>query len=230
VAIRYFGLIPAAGSGSRMGADAPKQYMRLGSRTLLEHSVAALMADARVEQVLIVVAPDDRQAGQLTLPAAAMLAAVGGASRAESVRNGLRVLAQQAREHDRVLVHDAARPCLSAQDLAALIDRVGADAAGGLLAAPLADTLKRVDDTAVVATVDREGLWAAQTPQLFPFGILLRALHDCRDLGAVTDESSAVERLGIRPRVVAATGANPKVTTPADWPLAETVLKASGRW
>jgi 2-C-methyl-D-erythritol 4-phosphate cytidylyltransferase len=230
VAIRYFGLIPAAGSGSRMGADAPKQYMRLGSRTLLEHSVAALMADARVEQVLIVVAPDDRRAGQLTLPAAAMLAAVGGASRAESVRNGLRVLAQQAREHDRVLVHDAARPCLSAQDLAALIDRVGADAAGGLLAAPLADTLKRVDDTAVVATVDREGLWAAQTPQLFPFGILLRALHDCRDLGAVTDESSAVERLGIRPRVVAATGANPKVTTPADWPLAETVLKASGRW
>ena len=230
MAIRYFGLIPAAGSGSRMGADAPKQYMRLGSRTLLEHSVAALMADPRVEQVLIVVAPDDRQAGQLTLPAAAMLAAVGGASRAESVRNGLRVLAQQAREHDRVLVHDAARPCLSAQDLAALIDRVGADAAGGLLAAPLADTLKRVDDTAVVATVDREGLWAAQTPQLFPFGILLRALHDCRDLGAVTDESSAVERLGMRPRVVAATGANPKVTTPADWPLAETVLKASGRW
>ncbi len=213
-----------------MGTDAPKQHMRLGARTLLEHSVAALMSDPRVEQVLIVVAADDPHARQLALPGGALLAAVGGASRAESVRNGLRELARDAREHDRVLVHDAARPCLSPQDLAALIDRVGADEAGGLLAAPLADTLKRVDDTAVVATVDREGLWAAQTPQLFPFGILLRALQECADLGTVTDEASAVERLGIRPRVVAATRANPKVTTPADWPLAEAVLRANGRW
>jgi 2-C-methyl-D-erythritol 4-phosphate cytidylyltransferase len=230
VTIRYFGLIPAAGSGSRMGADAPKQYLRLGSRTLLEHSVAALMSDPRVERVLIVVAAHDRQASQLPLPGGASVAAVGGASRAESVRNGLRVLAQQAREDDRVLVHDAARPCLSARDLAALIDRVGADDAGGLLAAPLADTVKRVVDGTVIETVDRTGLWGAQTPQLFPFGILLRALQDCPDPGAVTDEASAVERAGLRPRVVGATDVNLKVTTPADWPLAEAALKASGRW
>lgn len=230
MAIRYFGLIPAAGTGSRMGADAPKQYLRLGSRTLLEHSIAALMSDPRVEQVLIVVAAQDRRASQLSLPSGAALAAVGGASRAESVHNGLRVLAQQAREHDRVLVHDAARPCLSARDLAALIDAVGTDDAGGLLAAPLADTLKRVDDGAVIETVQRSGLWGAQTPQLFPFGILLRALQDCRDPGSVTDEASAVERTGLRPRVVGATDVNLKVTTPADWPLAEAALKASGRW
>jgi 2-C-methyl-D-erythritol 4-phosphate cytidylyltransferase len=230
VAIRFFGLIPAAGFGSRMGADIPKQYVRLGSRTLLQHSVAALMSDPRVRQVLIVVSPADRHARALTFPPAVRLAPVGGASRAETVRNGLRTLADELAADDRVLVHDAARPCLSAQDLSALIDAVGTQDAGGLLAAPLSDTVKRVDRTEVIETVERAGLWRAQTPQLFPFGILLRALESCQDLDAVTDEASAVERFGLRPRVVSATGANLKLTTPADWPLAEAVLKASGRW
>ena len=228
--IRFFGLIPAAGHGSRMGADIPKQYVRLGSRTLLEHSVLALMSDARVQRVLVVVAPHDAHAGALPFAAGVRVAPVGGASRAESVRNGLQALAGEAAATDRVLVHDAARPCLSARDLGALIDEAGAQEAGGLLAAPLSDTLKRVDGNCVAGTVARSGLWRAQTPQLFPFGILLRALQECQDLGAVTDESSAVERMGIRPQVVCATGANLKVTTPADWPLAEAVLKADGRW
>jgi len=230
VAIRFFGLIPAAGRGARMGADVPKQYLRLGARTLLEHSVRALMSDQRVSQVLVVVAPDDRQAAAVAFPGGVRLAPVGGSSRAESVRNGLRALAGEARADDRVLVHDAARPCLWAHDLTALIDAVGEQEAGGLLAEPLSDTLKRVAGGAVVETVERTGLWKAQTPQLFPFGILLRALEHCRDLAAITDESSAVERIGIRPHVVGAIGANLKVTMPADWPLAEAILKANGQW
>jgi len=213
-----------------MGADVPKQYLRLGSRTLLQHSVDALMSDARVQQVLIVVAAADVHARGLSFPYGARLAPVGGASRAESVRNGLRVLAQELAADDRVLVHDAARPCLAAQDLSALIDTVGTQDAGGLLATPLSDTVKRVDRMDVTGTVERVGLWRAQTPQLFPFGILLRALESCQDLDAITDEASAVERLGLRPRIVSAIGANLKLTTPADWPLAEAVLKASGRW
>jgi len=119
---------------------------------------------------------------------------------------------------------------LSVQDLSALIDAVGTREAGGLLAAPLSDTLKRVDGTAVIETLERTALWRAQTPQLFPFGILLRALQSCRDLHAVTDESSAVEQLGLRPQVVNAIDANLKLTTPDDWPLAEAILKASKRW
>jgi 2-C-methyl-D-erythritol 4-phosphate cytidylyltransferase len=213
-----------------MGADIPKQYLRLGTRTLLEHSVAALMSDARVERVLIVVSPLDRHAAALPFPRGVRVAPVGGASRAESVRNGLLALASEVEKDDRVLVHDAARPCLSAQDLSALIDAAGSRDAGGLLAAPLSDTLKRVDGTVVTETVERTGLWRAQTPQLFPFGILLRALKSCRDLPAVTDESSAVERLGFQPQVVNAIDANLKLTTPDDWPLAEAILKASGRW
>jgi len=230
VAIRFFGLIPAAGYGSRMEADIPKQYLRLGSRTLLEHSVLALMSDPRVERVLVVVAPADRHAASLSLPVGVTVAPVGGASRAESVRNGLLALAAEVDSGDRVLVHDAARPCLSARDLSALIDAVGAHEAGGLLAAPLSDTLKRVDESAVSGTVERTGLWRAQTPQLFALGILLRALQNCPDLDAVTDESSAVERIGFRPQVVRSIDTNLKVTTPADWPLAEAALKASGRW
>jgi 2-C-methyl-D-erythritol 4-phosphate cytidylyltransferase len=230
VAIRFFGLIPAAGYGSRMEADIPKQYLRLGSRTLLEHSVLALMSDPRVERVLVVVAPADRHAASLSFSGRVMVAPVGGASRAESVRNGLLALVAEVDSSDRVLVHDAARPCLSARDLSALIDAVGAHDAGGLLAEPLSDTLKRVDESAVSGTVERTGLWRAQTPQLFAFGILLRALQNCPDLDAVTDESSAVERIGFRPQVVRSIDTNLKVTTPADWPLAEAVLKASGRW
>jgi len=213
-----------------MGADIPKQYLRLGSRTLLQHSVDALMSDPRVQRVLIVVSASDVRARELSFPHAVRLAPVGGASRAESVRNGLRTLAEEVAADDRVLVHDAARPCLAAQDLSALIDAVGSQDAGGLLATPLSDTVKRVDRMDVTETVERAGLWRAQTPQLFPFGILLRALESCQDLAGVTDEASAVERLGLRPRIVSAIGANLKLTTPADWPLAEAVLKASGRW
>jgi len=213
-----------------MGADAPKQYLPLGSQTLLERSVLALMSDRRIHRIVIVVAPADRRASALSLPRGVSLAPVGGSSRAESVRNGLRALADEARPDDRVLVHDAARPCLASEDLSALIDAVGAKPAGGLLATPVADTLKRVQESEVLETLERTGLWRAQTPQLFPFGILRRALEGDVDLQALTDESSAVERIGVRPQVVHGRGANLKVTTAADWPLAQAALRAQGRW
>jgi 2-C-methyl-D-erythritol 4-phosphate cytidylyltransferase len=228
VSPQYIGLIPAAGVGTRMGADRPKQFLALGRKTLLEHSVEALMADVRVARVIVVVSRGQHPG--LCLPAGAAFVEEGGPSRAHSVLNGLRLLAEHASAHDRVLVHDAARPCLAAADLAALIDTVGPLDCGGLLASAVADTLKRVEGDQIVGTASREGLWAAQTPQLFPLGILLDALLKAGDLQSVTDESSAVERLGIRPRVVRASAANPKITTPADWPQAEAALKAQGRW
>lgn len=215
-----------------MQSAQPKQYLQLGGRTLLEWSVAAMRADARIAGVLVVVAADDTRAGRLDLGAGVRIAAAGGDTRAATVRNGLRVLRESgAAEDDWVLVHDAARCCLAADELTALIDAVladGAAAAGGLLALPLADTVKRDDGAARVAqTVDRCGLWRAATPQMFRLGVLARALEAAGD--AVTDEASAVEALGLCPRLVAGRATNIKLTTPDDLPLALAILRAQRR-
>ncbi len=226
-AARLIGLIPAAGSGARIGGDVPKQYVPIGGRAMLEHSIDALAADARVREIVVVVAGDDQRHRSLAPRERVRVVPVGGASRAESVRNGLRAL--EASGEDWVLVHDAARPCLSPRELARLIGAVIDDEVGGLLALPLADTLKRARDDRVDATLPREALWRAQTPQMFRRDLLLRALEAAPDLDAITDESSAVERLGLRPRLVAGSATNIKVTTADDWPLAVAILKARGR-
>ena len=225
-------LLPAAGSGARMQSAQPKQYLQLGGRTLLEWSVAAMRADARIADVLVVVAPDDAQAGRLDLGARVRVARAGGSTRAATVRNGLRVLQESGAADDEwVLVHDAARCCLAADELAALIDAVLADgdtAPGGLLALPLSDTVKRDDGREHVAgTVDRSGLWRAATPQMFRLGVLARAFDAAGD--AVTDESSAIEALGLHPRLVAGRATNIKLTTPDDLPLATAILRAQRR-
>ncbi len=193
---------------------------------MLEHSIAALAADARVGEILVVVAPDDERHRAFRPQAGVRFAALGGASRAASVRNGLRAL--DADNGDWVLVHDAARPCLARDDLSRLIDAVLGDEVGGLLALPLADTLKRERDGRVETTVARDALWRAQTPQMFRCGVLLRAL-DAVDLDTITDESSAVERLGLRPRLVQGSASNMKVTTSDDWALASAILRGQGR-
>lgn len=228
-AARYHGLIPAAGSGTRMANDAvPKQYLALGDRTMLEHALDALLADARIARVFVVVAPSDTRWRALAVDAARVtFLAVGGASRAESVRNGLQAAADRIADTDRVLVHDAARPCLDAVQLARLLDEAGGGDDGGLLAVPLADTLKRGADGRALATVDRDGLWCAQTPQLFPAGLLRAALAG--PLDGITDEASAVERTGRRPRLVRGASTNFKVTTPDDLVLARAVLADQGR-
>ena len=195
---------------------------------MLEHSVAAMLADLRIERVFVVVAPTDTQ-WQLTDWGSDRIEflAVGGASRAESVLNALIALSSQARDDDRVLVHDAARPCLTKEELARLIDEVGADDGGGLLAIPLTDTLKRAEDGHVAETLDREEFWCAQTPQMFRFASLLAAMS-ARSLQGVTDEASAIERNGNFPRLVLGSKTNIKVTTEQDLRLARVILDAAG--
>jgi 2-C-methyl-D-erythritol 4-phosphate cytidylyltransferase len=208
-----------------MGLATPKQYLRLGGRTLLELAAEALVLDARLERVLVVVAPGDEAWRGLAFAPRVQVVTAGGATRAETVRNGLARL--HAAADDWVLVHDAARPCLSAEDLAALIDSLWLDPVGGLLAVPLADTLKRAAGERVAATLPREGLWRAATPQMFRAGLLTRALAG--ELAAITDEAAAVERLGESPRLVEGSATNLKLTQPGDEVLARAVLQSQGR-
>jgi 2-C-methyl-D-erythritol 4-phosphate cytidylyltransferase len=226
---RYFALVPAAGAGVRMGiGGTPKQYAILGRKTMLEHALDAVLADRRVERAFAVVAPADTHwQGLAVRDQRVEFLTVGGSSRAASVRNGLRAVADRFADSDRVLVHDAARPCLAAAELARLLDQAGPDEHGGLLAVPLADTVKRASCGRVAATLDRANLWRAQTPQLFRFGALRAALAAAGD--AVTDEASAIERAGHAPRLVEGTASNLKVTTAEDLMLAKAVLAEQGR-
>lgn len=222
----YFSLVPAAGGGSRMGAECPKQYLPLLGLPLIHHTLSALAANADLTTVYVVLSPEDEywQSFDWTSLAPRVRALrCGGATRAESVANGLAAMAGEVAENDWVLVHDAARPCLAAHHLRALMSDVGNDAVGGLLAVPVADTLKRADESRRVAhTVPRDGLWQAQTPQMFRYGLLRLALANAP---AVTDEAGAVEAMGLSPRLVAADATNLKVTYPLDLQLAEWILK-----
>jgi 2-C-methyl-D-erythritol 4-phosphate cytidylyltransferase len=226
----YFALVPAAGGGTRMGGTCPKQYLSVAGRPLLRHTLEALAAVPAIEQVCVVLAPDDGHwdvcdwddlAGRLTI------LRCGGATRAESVTNGLRALGERIAPSDWVLVHDAARCCLTREHVEQLIAEVGDDPVGGLLAVPVADTLKRTQDGVHVAgTVPREGLWQAQTPQMFRYAMLREALEYAP---AVTDEASAIEALKLHPRLVAADATNLKVTYPLDLQLAEWILASRER-
>lgn len=228
---RIFALIPAAGSGSRAGAALPKQYVLLNGQPLLSHTLRAFVDCVRVTAVHVVLAPGDdwpRSDGTaaLLVRAGARLRfdRVGGSSRSESVINGLAVIANEADEDDWVLVHDAARPCITPALIATLIDALFDDPVGGLLALPVVDTVKRADVSGrVVATVPRDMLWLAQTPQMFRLG-RLRAAY--RAAGAATDEAGAIEAAGLAPRLVGGSARNIKVTYPADFALAERILAA----
>ena len=191
---------------------------------MLEHSIAAMLAEARIDRVFVVIAPSDdrRQSNQMDDERVEFLA-VGGASRAESVLNGLIAIAARTSDDDRVLVHDAARPCLGTIELARLIDEVGDDDRGGLLAMPLTDTLKRAEEGLVVETLRRDGLWCAQTPQMFRFASLRSALST-GSFDSITDEASAIERNGNFPRLVLGAATNLKVTTEQDLTLARAIL------
>ncbi len=224
----YVALIPAAGAGIRMGEAVPKQYRLLLGEPMVAHAVRALWACADIRRVYVVLARDDHAWERFDWSGyGTRLVALrcGGATRAESVANGLAALAEEVAEDAWVLVHDAARPCLRPALVARLMHEIGEDDVGGLLAVPVADTLKRADDTGrVLRTEPREGLWQAQTPQMFRCGVLRRALADSA-ASQVTDESRAVELLGLRPRLVGGDLSNLKVTFPHDLPLAEQVLR-----
>jgi 2-C-methyl-D-erythritol 4-phosphate cytidylyltransferase len=215
---RHIALVPAAGTGSRMGASKPKQYLDLLGQPLVLHTLRALHAVAALEMIAIVLAPDDRVFDALDLAGLDRLKVLrcGGASRAETVRNGLDALGGVMAANDWVLVHDAARPCLGTAAVERLMTTLADDPVGGLLALPVADTVKRADANACVAeTVPRTNLWLAQTPQMFRARLLMTALAR-DDLASVTDEASAIEALGLRPRLVLGDVRNLKVTYPED--------------
>jgi len=224
---RYYAIVPAAGSGSRFGSEKPKQYLDLLGRPLIYHTLAALTACPDIERVWVVLAPDDPWWPQYDwsgLGAKLETVRCGGATRAESVTNGLQAAAMVAADDDWILVHDAARPCLSAAMLDSLIAELADDPVGGILAVPVADTLKRADaDQRVAATEPRDGLWQAQTPQMFRYGQLQKSL---KNEISVTDEAGAIEAAGLKPKLVRGDSTNLKVTWPADLALAAMILRA----
>ena len=220
-----FALIPAAGSGTRLAAELPKQYVALAGHPMLWHAVRAVCVPP-VEKVFLVLAPHDTHFSSQDWTAfGGRLVPLycGGPSRHESVYNGLVATRGAWEADDWILVHDAARPCLPAQCLERLLAEGAADEVGAILAVPVPDTVKRAAHNRIVSTEDRSQLWLAQTPQMFRAGLLLRALAGAR--GGVTDEASAVERMGLKPKVVAGSRENMKVTWPEDLAMAEALLR-----
>lgn len=229
----YHVVMPAAGAGRRMAsADKPKQYLELFGRTVIEWSLSTFIEDDRCVAIVVALSKDDPYWSSLSVSKHPKIrTTIGGNERVDSVRNGLLALQGNANVRELaaewVLVHDAARPCLQRSDVDALLDAVISNEglAGGLLAIPVADTLKQVDhDNKVISTVPRNNLWRAQTPQMFRFDVLHRALHSAHASKA-TDEASAVEFLGYKPLAVAGRTDNIKVTVVDDLMLAEHILK-----
>jgi 2-C-methyl-D-erythritol 4-phosphate cytidylyltransferase len=222
---RYYAIVPAAGTGARFGASIPKQYLPVAGRPLIFHALATLCRHPRVERVFVVLAPGDswwREYDWQALGSKLETVYCGGETRAISVLNGLRAAETAVADSDWVMVHDAARPCLTAALVDDLIGMLAGDAVGGLLAVPVADTLKRADaEGRVLTTEPRQHLWQAQTPQMFRAGMLRQALEAA---STVTDEAGAIEALGLRPKLVPSDSNNFKVTYPSDMRMAERIL------
>lgn len=225
---RHWAVIPAAGSGMRMGSSIPKQYLSLAGRTLIERVLDVLLADPAIAGVTVAVAKDDpywQRYLSAPRPKPVRIAS-GGETRAHSVLNALMTLRDELKDDDWVLVHDAARPCLHPRDLALLLQTLGQDPVGGILGAPTADTLKQVDEErCITATLDRSQIWRAFTPQMFRYRLLMDALERAlRHADAPSDEAGAMERAGHAVRLVEGRGDNIKITRPDDIVLAEAIL------
>ena len=229
---RMFAVVPAAGSGTRFGTTVPKQYQTLAGRSMLYHSLAALLAEPRIERVYVVLHPADVWFGAQDWGEHAtrvISVHAGGATRAASVLAGLLAARADYAPTDWALVHDAARPCLSRQALVRLIDAIADDPVGGLLALPMSDTVKRADgEWRVLRTEPREHLWRAQTPQMFRLGLLIEALQG-ESAQRATDEAAAVEAGGLRPLLVPGDPVNLKVTLAPDLEFANWLLSRSTR-
>lgn len=227
---KSFALIPAAGSGSRIGNTQPKQYLSLAGKPMIYHAIHTFHRAPRITHVFVVLSPDDRlwsQHNWSEFSDKLVVLNCGGASRAESVLNGLRAIPSVVKINDQdwILVHDAARPCLSSTQLEFLMDEIADDKTGGLLAIPVADTLKRSDmHHRAISTASRENLWQAQTPQMFRYHLLINALSHA-NTSQITDDASAVEALHHRPKLVLGDTHNFKVTYPQDLALAELILQ-----
>lgn len=225
--VKIWPLVPCAGIGSRSGAVLPKQYVRLAGQSVVAHTLSALAAVNGLETVTVVIAPQDYAFRTHCPGFTSDVAMVGGASRALTVRAGLKVLREKgAKDGDWVLVHDAARCLVEAQSVFSLIERCKEDTVGGLLACKVADTLKQARDCRSIATVPREDKWLAQTPQMFRMELLERALDYAEKVQiVVTDEASAIEVLGKAPLLIESSADNFKLTYPNDFKRAEMILR-----
>lgn len=229
---KYWAVVPAAGVGKRMQADRPKQYLEIDGRPLIEYAITGLMANPHIEGVVVAISAEDQYWPELEICLEKPIWVVeGGVERCHSVLNALQLLTTQASEEDWVLVHDAARPCVRAEDIAELISQLAQDDIGGLLAVPVRDTMKRAgSNQRVINTEDRQGLWHALTPQMFRFDKLRHALEQAlEDESLVTDEASAMELAGYEPLLVEGHADNIKVTRPEDLALAAFYLQQQGR-
>lgn len=224
----YFALIPAAGIGARMGASRPKQYMPVAGKPMLLHVLETFAASEAVAHTFVVASAQDGYIADVLAQAPHLAHRItvlyhGGATRHESVLNGLRAMRGHVNDNDWILVHDAARPGLTNNLIVKLIEALKNESVGGLLALPVVDTLKRAGpDQRIAATVPRDDLWAAQTPQMFRYALLMTALQAAT---AMTDEASAVEALGLKPKLIEGSPRNFKLTLPHDFTLAEIYLK-----
>ena len=221
-------IVPAAGVGKRMGAEIPKQYLSICGKTILHHTLERLGRVRAISGLVLVLRPDDKTPISAEVPEnLSVRIARGGEERCHSVLNALKILESELAPDDWVLVHDAARPCFRPSEVDGLIDVVAKHDVGGLLATPVSDTLKRANDEGEVAgTVDRTELYRALTPQLFRFHVLNRALRLAADQKRiVTDDSAAVESLGLSPVIVPGSTDNIKITEESDLLLAEVIMQ-----
>jgi 2-C-methyl-D-erythritol 4-phosphate cytidylyltransferase len=224
---RYWAVVPAAGVGRRMGGEVPKQYLELQGHPVIDHSLRRLLDHPLIERAYVALTPDDAYWEACDhADDSRVIRVAGGEERCHSVLNALRELKPTADTDDWVLVHDAARPCLSAGDLEQLITRLKDHPVGGLLGVPVQDTLKRVSARGEVGeTVSRRDLWQAYTPQMFRYGLLLHCLEQALKNGAlVTDDASALELAGYSPLMVEGHAGNIKITRPSDLALADFYL------
>lgn len=223
----YWLVIPAAGVGSRMGAEYPKQYLKLLDKTIIEHTLDRFLSLQFIERIYIAVAEDDTYWPKLPHAHNPRIIVVdGGKERADSVLNCLEALSAFAREEDWVLVHDAARPCIGVQEIMKLVAELENHPVGGILGIPVTDTLKQVSNNTIEKTIDRTSLWQAQTPQMFRFGLLRSSLKlALRDGKKITDEASAMESYGYASLVVQGRSDNIKITRPEDLPIAAMLMQ-----
>lgn len=225
---RYFAIVPAAGVGKRVGSSVPKQYICLQGKTILEHTLTQLLAVTDIEKIVVPVGAEDKYWQSLTiLDQPRIDVVIGGQERCHSVLAGLQHLTGVATAQDWILVHDVARPCIHQSSVERLMGDLVADDVGGILAVPATDTMKQVDSHHHIhSTFDRTLLWHAQTPQMFPFVLLREAIEKALEAELpITDEASAIEFLGLKPKVIEGLRSNIKVTRPEDIALAEYFLQ-----
>jgi 2-C-methyl-D-erythritol 4-phosphate cytidylyltransferase len=220
--IKFWAVVPAAGVGKRMNADRPKQYLPLAGKTVIEHTLSRLLQADVFTAVAVAISEEDPYWSELSVAShEKIIRAKGGKERADSVLSGLQAIRAQAADDDWVLVHDAARPCITSSDIHHLINCLVNDEVGGILALPSADTLKNVQGNNILGTLNRSHIWRALTPQMFRYGSLKTALERAVGNLAITDEASALELQGLQPKIVEGRPDNIKITRPEDLALAQ---------